>query len=71
MEKLVGLTLEQQFEVCQFDSQVDQMSLEQSRDFLKKLYRLNLNQKNMFKSVLKGEYEISNFYFEGLNNGNL
>lgn len=52
------LTLEQQFSIRSFESQVQQMSREQAQDFLVKLYEQMLARENMYKSFIKHEWGL-------------
>lgn len=52
------LTLEQQFSVRSFETQVRQMSREQAQEFLVKLYGQMLARENMYKEFLKHEWGI-------------
>ncbi|MBD2578150.1 NblA/ycf18 family protein [Oscillatoria sp. FACHB-1406] len=51
-------TLEQQFSIRSFETQVQQMSREQAQDFLVKLYEQMLARENMYKSFLKHEWGL-------------
>ncbi|MDY7013864.1 MAG: NblA/ycf18 family protein [Cyanobacteriota bacterium] len=52
------LSLEQQFSVRSFESQVQKMSREQAQDFLVKLYEQMLARENMYKSFIKHEWGL-------------
>ncbi|MGY6528798.1 MAG: NblA/ycf18 family protein [Cyanobacterium sp.] len=58
MNKKAQLSLEQQFNLRSFETQVDQMSREQARDFLIKLYEQMLVRENMYKDVLKHQWGL-------------
>jgi predicted HD phosphohydrolase len=53
------LSLEQQFSIRSFQSQVDQMSREQAQDFLVKLYEQMMVRENMYKEFLKHEWGLA------------
>lgn len=55
----VELTLEQQFNLRSFESQVDRMSREQAQQFLVKLYEQMMLRETMYKKFLKYEWGIS------------
>lgn len=52
------LTLEQQFSLRSFETQVERMSHEQAQDFLKKLYEQMILRETMYKSFLKHEWGL-------------
>jgi predicted HD phosphohydrolase len=52
------LSLEQQFSVRSFESQVQQMSREQAQDFLVKLYEQMMVRENMYKQFLKHQWGL-------------
>jgi hypothetical protein len=54
----VGLTLEQQFSLRSFESQVQRMSHEQAQDFLVKLYEQMMLRETMYKHFLKHQWGI-------------
>ncbi|AFZ42585.1 Phycobilisome degradation protein nblA [Halothece sp. PCC 7418] len=56
------LSLEQEFNVRSFESQVKQMSREQAQEFLVKLYEQMLARENMYKEFLKHEWGIDQGY---------
>ncbi|GAB4184737.1 MAG: hypothetical protein Fur006_22440 [Coleofasciculaceae cyanobacterium] len=52
------LSLEQQFNIRSFQTQVEKMSREQAQDFLIKLYEQMIVRENMYKEFLKHEWGI-------------
>jgi len=52
------LSLEQQFNIRSFETQVQQMSREQAQDFLVKLYEQMIMRENMYKEFLKHEWGL-------------
>ncbi|HEY9728715.1 MAG TPA: NblA/ycf18 family protein [Chroococcales cyanobacterium] len=54
----VELSLEQQFSIRSFQTQVEQMSREQAQDFLVKLYEQMMVRENMYKEFLKHEWGL-------------
>lgn len=58
MEKPIELTLEQQFSIRSFETQVQQMSREQAQDFLVKLYEQMVMRENMYKHFLKHQWGL-------------
>jgi hypothetical protein len=52
----IELTLEQQFAVKSFESQVAQMNREQAQEFLVKLYKQMMMQENTYKALLKHQW---------------
>lgn len=58
MDKPVELTLEQQFNIKSFETQVEKMSREQAQDFLVKLYTQMMMRETMYKQFLKYEWGI-------------
>lgn len=53
------LSLEQQFSIRSFQTQVDQMSREQAQDFLVKLYEQMMVRENMYKEFIKHEWGLA------------
>ena len=53
-----GLTLEQQFSLRSFETQVQKMSREQAQDFLVKLYEQMMLRETAYKQFLKHEWGI-------------
>ncbi|MBF2057013.1 MAG: NblA/ycf18 family protein [Cyanobacterium sp. T60_A2020_053] len=58
MSNSAQLSLEQQFNLRSFETQVAQMSQDQARDFLVKLYEEMLVRENMYKDVLKHQWGL-------------
>ncbi|NCO75375.1 MAG: NblA-related protein [Cyanobacteria bacterium] len=58
MSNSMELSLEQQFNLRSFQSQVAQMTREQATDFLVKLYEEMLVRENMYKDVLKHQWGL-------------
>ncbi|NEP53071.1 MAG: NblA-related protein [Moorea sp. SIO3C2] len=58
MSKPVELSLEQQFNLRSFESQVQKMSREQAQEFLIKLYEQMMMRETMYKEVLKHEWGL-------------
>lgn len=58
MSNSMGLSLEQQFNLRSFQTQVENMSREQARDFLLKLYEEMLLRENIYKDVLKHQWGL-------------
>jgi Phycobilisome degradation protein nblA len=54
MSQPVELSLEQQFSIRSFETQVQQMSHEQAQDFLIKLYEQMVMRETMYRHFLKG-----------------
>jgi hypothetical protein len=52
------LSLEQQFNIRSFETQVQKMSREQAQDFLVKLYEQMIMRENMYKEFLKHEWGL-------------
>jgi hypothetical protein len=52
------LTLEQQFNLRSFESQVEKMSLEQAQQFLIKLYEQMLMREATYKQLIRHEWGI-------------
>jgi hypothetical protein len=52
------LTLEQQFDLCSFSLQVQQLNHEQSQELLIKLYETILVREAMYKNILKHEWNL-------------
>ncbi len=60
MNQPVELTLEQQFSLKSFESQVQRMSREQAQEFLVKLYEQMMLREAMYKHFLKHQWGIEN-----------
>ncbi|MGF1477917.1 MAG: NblA/ycf18 family protein [Cyanophyceae cyanobacterium] len=58
MSQPAQLTLEQQFNVRSFETQVKRMSREQAQDFLVKLYEQMMLRENMYKEFIKHQWGI-------------
>ncbi len=58
MNQPVELSLEQQFSIRSFESQVQNMSREQAQDFLVKLYEQMVLRENMYKHFLKHQWGL-------------
>ncbi|WP_088893111.1 NblA/ycf18 family protein [Leptolyngbya ohadii] len=58
MSQPIELTLEQQFSLRSFETQVEHMSREQAQDFLIKLYEQMMVKENMYKHFLKHQWGI-------------
>jgi len=58
MSQPMELSLEQQFNIRSFQTQVQQMSQEQAQEFLIKLYEQMLMRENMYKSFIKHQWGL-------------
>jgi hypothetical protein len=58
MSKSDQLSVEQQFNIRSFETQVKQMSHEQAQDFLVKLYEQMIIRENMYKEFIKHEWGL-------------
>ena len=58
MSNPIELSLEQQFNIRSFQTQVKQMSREQAQDFLIKLYEQMMIRENMYKAFLKHQWGL-------------
>lgn len=58
MNEPMQLSLEQQFSLRSFESQVNKMSHEQAQQFLVKLYEQMMMRETMYKHFLKHEWGI-------------
>jgi len=58
MDNTVELTLEQQFSLRSFETQVAQMSREQAQDFLVKLYEQMMMRETMYRHFLKHQWGL-------------
>ncbi len=54
----MSLSLEQQFNLRSFETQVQKMSREQAQDFLVKLYEQMMMRETMYKYFLKHEWGL-------------
>lgn len=59
MNQPIDLSLEQQFSLQAFKSQVSQMSPDQAQDFLVKLYEQMMIRETMYKEFLKKQWGIA------------
>lgn len=58
MNQPVDLSLEQQFSIRSFETQVQNMSREQAQDFLVKLYEQMIVRENMYKHFLRHQWGL-------------
>jgi hypothetical protein len=58
MNEPVQLSLEQQFNLRSFETQVNKMSREQAQQFLVKMYEQMMMRETMYKQFLKHEWGI-------------
>lgn len=58
MSQPVELSLEQQFSIRSFETQVQQMSREQAQEFLVKLYEQMLMRETMYRHFLKQQWGL-------------
>ncbi|MCP2732669.1 NblA/ycf18 family protein [Limnofasciculus baicalensis] len=58
MSQPIELSLEQQFSIRSFQTQVQKMSHEQAQDFLVKLYEQMVVRETMYKEFLKHEWGL-------------
>ncbi|MEM1368190.1 MAG: NblA/ycf18 family protein [Cyanobacteria bacterium P01_H01_bin.15] len=58
MSESPNLSLEQQFNIRSFESQVQQMSREQAQEFLVKLYQQMIVRENLYKEFIKKEWGL-------------
>ena len=58
MNEPMQLSLEQQFNLRSFETQVDKMSREQAQQFLVKMYEQMMMRETMYKHFLKHEWGI-------------
>ncbi|HEY9829678.1 NblA/ycf18 family protein [Planktothrix sp. FACHB-1355] len=65
MNSPIELSLEQQFSIFSFKSQVEKMNLEQAQDFLVKLYEQMVVREATYQNLLKHQWGLeSNPHFE-------
>lgn len=65
MNQPIELTLEQQFNIRSFETQVQHMSLDQAQEFLVQLYRQMVVKEATYQNLLKHQWGIeSNPRFE-------
>ncbi|MFB2936154.1 NblA/ycf18 family protein [Aerosakkonemataceae cyanobacterium BLCC-F154] len=58
MNQPIELSLEQQFNIRSFQTQVEQMSHEQAQDFLVKLYEQMVYREATYKHLLKHQWGL-------------
>lgn len=58
MSQPVELSLEQQFSIRSFETQVQQMSHEQAKEFLVQLYEQMLMRETMYRHFLKHQWGL-------------
>ena len=58
MSQPIELSLEQQFNIRSFQTQVEKMSQEQAQDFLIKLYEQMMVREKMYKAFLKHQWGL-------------
>ena len=58
MSQPMKLTLEQQFTIRSFETQVQKMSREQAQEFLVQLYRQMMVKENMYKDFIKNQWGL-------------
>lgn len=58
MDSPIELTLEQQFSLRSFETQVERMSREQAQDFLVKLYEQMMMRETMYRHFLKHQWGL-------------
>lgn len=58
MSESMQLSLEQQFNLRSFETQVQKMSREQAQDFLVKLYEQMMMRETMYKHFLRHEWGL-------------
>mgnify|MGYP002777365344 CR=1 FL=1 len=58
MDRPIELSLEQQFSIRSFETQVQRMSHEQAQDFLVKLYEQMMLREAMYKHFLKYQWGL-------------
>ncbi len=58
MNQPIELSLEQQFSIRSFETQVQQMSREQAQDFLVKLYQQMVMREQTYKQLLKHQWGL-------------
>lgn len=58
MNEPISLTLEQQFSLRSFETQVEQMSREQAQHFLVNLYKQMMLREEMYRHFLKHQWGI-------------
>lgn len=58
MDKPIELSLEQQFSIRSFETQVENMSHDQAKDFLVKLYQQMVMREATYKQLLKHHWGL-------------
>lgn len=58
MNQPIELSLEQQFSIRSFETQVDQMNLEQAQQFLVQLYKQMMMREATYKQLLKHQWGL-------------
>jgi hypothetical protein len=58
MNQPIELSLEQQFNIRSFETQVQHMNLEQAQDFLVKLYQQMVMREATYKELLKHQWGL-------------
>ncbi|MDJ0734647.1 MAG: NblA/ycf18 family protein [Nostocaceae cyanobacterium] len=58
MLKPIELSLEQEFNIRAFETQVQQMNREQAQEFLVQLYRHMMAREQMYKELIKQEWNL-------------
>lgn len=58
MDRSFELSLEQQFSIRSFETQVEKMSVDQAREFLIELYRQMMVRETMYKEFIKHEWGL-------------
>lgn len=58
MSNPVELSMEQQFNIRSFETQVAKMSREQAQEFLVKLYEQMIVRENMYKDFIKHQWGL-------------
>ncbi|MGL5509222.1 MAG: NblA/ycf18 family protein [Microcoleaceae cyanobacterium] len=58
MDKPIELSLEKQFSIRSFQSQVERMNLEQAQDFLVELYEQMLMREVMYQEFVKHQWGL-------------
>jgi hypothetical protein len=64
MNQPIELSLEQQFSLRSFETQVSQMSREQAQQFLMTLYEQMMLREATYKQLLKHQWGIESFSYE-------
>jgi hypothetical protein len=60
MDQPTQLSLESQFAIRSFETQVNQMSSDQAKEFLVKLYEQMLVQETLYKQFIKQQWGFEN-----------